>query len=214
MKRPFYNMLRLILVMIPVLLAVVSSTAQTGLVLYEGQTYELGVQEFPGYTYDWRIYDEPTFTHEATIDEVEFLDPTTHPTVNVLWKKAGIYFYKITVNNENGCMNLKYGKATVTVSLPTATISPPSPICQGDTALLNVTLSGQGPWSIILFDGVNSVSYTNITVSPYLIPVNPLTTTTFQITQVTDANGTNSTPSQPVNLTIKPRPLSSHIYQY
>jgi len=207
-------MLRLILVAIPVLLAVVSSTAQTGLVLYEGQTYELGVQQYQGYTYDWRIYDESTFTHEATTDEVQFLGATTDPTVNVLWKKAGTYFYKITVHNENGCMNLKIGKATVTESLPTATIAPPAPVCLGDTAQLNVTLSGQGPWSIILFDGTNSTSYTNITSSPYLVPVNPLITTNYQITQVTDANGTNTTPSQPVVLVIKPRPVSSHIYQY
>ena len=207
-------MLRLILVAIPVLLAVVSSTAQTGLVLYEGQTYELGVQQTPGYTYDWKIYDETTFTHEATIDEVEFLGPTTNPMVNVLWKKAGTYFYKIEVHNENGCMNLKFGKVTVLVSLPTATISPPNPICQGDTAQLTVTLTGQEPWNIILFDGVNSVSYTNITSSPFLIQVSPLTNTTYQITQVTDANGTNTTPSLPVSLTIKPRPVGSHIYQY
>jgi hypothetical protein len=213
-KRLIYNMVRLILVILPVLLAVEKSAAQTGLVLYEGQTSQMGVEVFPGYSYDWKIYDQTNLSHEATSDEVEILSPATGPILNVLWKKAGTYFYKITVHNENGCMNLKYGKAIVTESLPTATISPPSPICQGDTAQLNVTLTGQGPWRIILFDGINSTTLTNITSSAYLIPVSPVSNTTYKITQVTDANGTNTTPSLPVDLLIKPKPVSSHIYSY
>lgn len=196
------------------LLALAPAKAQSGLVLPQGQSYELGVQPFAGYTYEWKVYDETSFTNEATPNEIEFLSPPTNPVVNILWKQAGTYFYKITVHNENGCMNTKIGKVVVTESLPTAAISPPNPVCLGDTAQLNITLTGQAPWNIVLYDGTNNITYSGIMNSTFHIPVNPLASTTYVITEVTDANGTNTTPSQPANLVVKPRPVSSHIYKY
>ena len=211
--------LRLLLVVIPVLMAVASSTAQ--ITVSTGQTSPLSVDPVAGDTYTWELYDTVTGVNFAVdqgncpANEAFFAGGLqTGPVVNVTWLTPGVFFFKVTATRANCTMNLKVGKVIVLENLPTASIAQPSPVCTGDTAQLSITLSGEGPWSIVLFDGANNVSYTNISSSPYLVPVNPLTNTIYQITEVTDANGTNSTPSQAVELMIKPRPVSSHIYQY
>ncbi|MBK7027842.1 MAG: hypothetical protein IPH45_00880 [Bacteroidales bacterium] len=65
-----------------------------------------------------------------------------------------------------------------------------------------------------LFDGTTSQTYSDITSSPFIIPLNPSVTTSYQVLEVSDANGTNNIPTLPVELMVKPRPVSSHIYQY
>lgn len=202
------------LVFLPVFLGSLRGVAQSGIVISEGQTYTLGVQPTPGYTYEWIIYDETDLTTLATNDEIQYISSPDQATVDVLWKKSGVYFYKIIIHSDQGCMNYRIGKATVQSSLPTAVIAAPNPICTGDSTQLQVTLTGLGPWSITLSDGSNTIVYDNITSSPAMLLVNPTSTTNYQIMQVTDMNGTNSTPGLPVQLMVKPRPVSSHIYQY
>lgn len=202
------------------LMAMASVMAQT--TVYTGQTSQLSVVSIPGDTYTWELYNDVTGINfvsdpgNCPAAQAQFENGVSSgPSVNVTWLTPGTYFYKVTANRGGCSMNLKVGKMTVIPSEePTAVIQQPPPICAGDTAQLVITLTGQAPWSIVLFNGVSTVTYNDITSSPFVIPVNPTVSTTYQILQVSDANGTNTTPSQPVEVMVKPRPVSSHIYQY
>ena len=111
-------------------------------------------------------------------------------------------------------MNLKVGKMVVLWSMPTAVILPPPPICAGDSVHLTVLLTGTAPWSITLTDGVNNFVFNNITSSPFTltVPMLPLVTTTYWISEVTDAHVTNTTPSPPVVQVVRPKPSTGPVY--
>ena len=132
-----------------------------------------------------------------------------------MWVNPGIYFFKVTANRGSCSMNLKVGRVIVLNPLPTAIIDPPPPICAGDSVHLTVQLTGTAPWSITLTDGTNSWVYNNINSSPYnlTVPVIPLVTTTYWISEVTDAYGTNTTPSPPVVQVVYPAPSTGVIYR-
>lgn len=78
---------------------------------------------------------------------------------------------------------------SVYTELPVATIGGSQTICQGETASLTVILSGRAPFSISLSNGQSTVDYNDIYTSPYIVEVEPLLTTTYTITQVSDAKG-------------------------
>jgi hypothetical protein len=218
MNRPKHIFLRLLLVAIPLLTAMAPAMAQD--TVYVGQSIDLGVIEIPGDTYVWELYNNVTGINFATDPgncppgEAYFTGVSTGPTVNVMWLNPGIYFIKVT-GYRGGCTdNLKVGRMIVLYELPTAVIEPPPPICSGDSVHLTVTLTGTAPWSITLTDGVNNFVFNNIISNPFnlTVPVIPLVTTTYWISEVTDAHGTNTTPSPQVVQVVNPRPTPSLIY--
>ncbi len=75
----------------------------------------------------------------------------------------------------------------VTVNpLPVASIAGTGFVCPGDAATVTVTITtGESPFTVILSDGTTVSNY--ISGSP--ITVNPVVTTTYTITSVTDNNG-------------------------
>ena len=188
--------------------------------VYAGQSSNLSIVEIPGDTYVWELYNNVTGINFATDagncppGEAYFTGVSTGPTVNVMWLNQGIYFYKVTAYRGGCTMNLKVGKMTVLWVMPTAIIQPPSPICAGDSVHLTVLLTGTAPWSITLTDGVNNFVFNNITSSPFTltVPMIPLVTTNYWISEVTDAHVTNTTPSPPVVQVVKPKPSTGPIY--
>jgi len=191
--------------------------------MHAGQAGDLGVIEVPDDTYIWELYKDATGINFAT-------DPgnctpgyayftgndSTGPTVNVTWVTPGTYYFKVTAFRGGCTMNLKVGEMTVINALPTATLAQPPPICAGDPSILTVTLTGTAPWSITLSDGTNDYVFDNINSSPYnlTVPVNPSINTTYFIKQVSDAFGTNTTPSATVTQVVNPRPLTTPIFHH
>ena len=219
MNRPKYIVLRLLLALMPLLMAMAPAMAQNS--VYEGQASDLSVIEIIGDVYVWELYNDVTGINFATdpgncpAGNAYFTGSSTGPTVNVKWLTPGTYFFKVTANRGGCTMNLKVGKMIVK-PLPTAIIVPPGPICAGDSAHLTVILTGTAPWSITLTDGINSWIFNNITSSPYnlTVPEIPLVTTTYWISSVTDYYITNTRPSPPVVQVVNPLPVNSKIYQY
>ena len=220
MNRPKHIFLRLLLVAIPLLMTMAPAMAQD--TAFVGQSINLSVIEIPGDTYVWELYNDVIAINFATDPgncppgEAYFTGVSTGPSVNVMWLTQGVYFFKVTAYRGNCTMNLKVGKMTVLYELPTAVIEPPPPICIGDSAHLTVILTGTAPWSITLTDGLNNFVFNNITSSPFnlTVPMIPLVTTTYWISEVTDANLTNITSSSQVVQVVNPRPVNSHIYYY
>jgi hypothetical protein len=95
--------------------------------------------------------------------------------------------YEVTSVNAGGCSGTVSGSAIVTVfPLPTAVISGSTSICKGDTANIIVTISGgPGPYTFTYNPGgITIISATN----PIVIPVSPVSTTTYQLISMSNAN--------------------------
>ena len=190
--------------------------------VFAGHTTDLKVIAVPGDTYSWELYKDVTGVNFATVPgncppgEAYFTGVSTGDSVNVMWTTPGVYFFKVTAYRGNCTMNLKVGKMEVLPSLALAVIEPPPPICVGDSVHLTVNLTGTGPWSFTLTDGVREFIYDSITSTTFTltVPMIPRITTSYWITSVTDINGTNTTPSASVVQVVNQKPAGSRIYQY
>ena len=218
MKRCKHIFFRLLLVLVPLLMAMAPAMAQN--TVYVNNTTVLEVVNVPGDSYVWELYKDVGGVNFATVPgvinipgEAIFVGSNIGPSVTVLWTMPGTYFFKVTATGGTCSNNLKVGKMIVLDELPTAVFVPPDPICAGDQASLEVLLTGTAPWSITYTtDGINPVTIPVVGGSPYFITVNPLVTTTYQIISVTDSHGTNSVPSPEVTLIVNPKPVTNSIW--
>lgn len=200
--------------MLLLLLALAPAMAQN--VTYQGETTTLAVDVIPGNNYQWELYNDGTgnlVTKPGNIqpDEAVFVGSATQASVQVNWLKPGVYYYKITVSDITGCSsNAKIGRMLVKEAKPTATIlSGDQNICDGETATIEIALTGKSPWDLTYSDESGNVkTVTGITNSIYELKVNPGLSTQYFITEVKDQNATNTADSpQPVWVIVSPRPV-------
>ncbi|MCX6270090.1 MAG: HYR domain-containing protein [Bacteroidetes bacterium] len=119
------------------------------------------------------------------------------------------YFRCMVTQSGTSCGPVYSDCATVQVlSLPTASLSGSSNICQGGSANLNINITGgTPPYNINLSNGMSTTVYTNITTSPYVINVSPSVTTTYSIISVTDANGCMNMATGIATITVTNNPM-------
>ncbi len=97
---------------------------------------------------------------------------------------AGQYRIKSYVTGTTG--SPFYGTCfTVNTCSSNATLSGTQTITAGQSATLSVALSGTSPWSVV----VNGTTYSNITASPFSFTITPTTTTTYNISSVSNSCG-------------------------
>jgi hypothetical protein len=199
---------------LPLLAAVAPATAQN--VVCSGVTSELSVVPVAGDTYVWELYKDISGVNFATDPgncppgDAFFAGPATGPTVSVTWVTPGTYYFKVTAYRDGCTMNLKVGEMVVD-SVPTATLDTVAPICSGQATALTVRLTGHPPWSITYTANGNPATVSNITATPFQIPIAPTTTTVYQVTQATDSRCTNEIPSNSITVTVKPVPTTGPI---
>lgn len=202
-----------IAVLLLLLLALAPSMART--VVYKGQTTPLTVEQKVYDTYKWELYSDSTVNFAVAMGsavadgDAEFVGDNTGSTVNVLWKRPGIYFYKVTALDVAGCaMNLKVGIIEVKEALTTATILAGNVVCAGEMIELEVTLTGKAPWSFIYTDGTDSLLVTDVMTNTYVITIEtgPTITTDYWIASVTDYYGSNEVESEKTTQQIYPLP--------
>ncbi len=92
----------------------------------------------------------------------------------------------ISVTDAN-CTGSVSGSATVTQTLPTATLSGGGAICaDGSTTNLNFAFTGTGPWNFVYTDGTTPSGTITSTLSSKVIAVS--TAGTYSLTSVSDAS--------------------------
>ncbi|MFY9153217.1 MAG: gliding motility-associated C-terminal domain-containing protein [Prolixibacteraceae bacterium] len=195
---------RVLATLLSLLLALAPVVAQN--VVYVGDTSPLSVLAEPGYSYQWELYDDvsvnlATISGNCPETSATFIDGNIGASVTVKWLKAGTYYFKMTVWDISGCSkNAKVGVIVVKENLPTATITPPDPmgICVGETAELEVNITGTGPWNLSYTDGTTIWKLINITEPTNKLKFTPEKTSTYWITEVSNINGTNTKESEKV----------------
>ena len=212
-----YHALAVLLLM---LLALAPAMAQNE--VYQGETSTLEVEQMNGDTYLWELYKDSTVNFaidkpDCPPEMAYFVGANEGSSVQVKWVEPGRYFFKITAYDVSGCTsNIKIGIMKVKEAKPTATFTSPDPtlICSGETASLEVTLTGAAPWEITYTDGADSWTVKDISDSVYLLKISPNTPTVYWITEVKDAHGTNPEDSETVLVVVNPKPEIGRIYQY
>jgi hypothetical protein len=107
----------------------------------------------------------------------------------------GTTTYSFKTVKDASCTGLGTGSVIIQVNAaPTSTMTGVQTLCTGDTAQLSINLTGASPWSLTYNDGTQSTSISGITANPYLFTGIPISSTTYKVTSITDANckGTSS----------------------
>lgn len=138
---------------------------------------------------------DPAAIAGITIDSVARKFSIDNPNAGIITfgstVPAGNYDIKVIAVNELGHSD------TVTLNL---TIIPQADValtggataCAGSETTITVNLSGVAPWSFDYTDGTTSKTINNVTSTPYLLKVTPAVNTTYTVTSLSDANGTNT----------------------
>jgi gliding motility-associated-like protein len=124
----------------------------------------------------------------TTTNVTAFTSPYTF-TVNPLVNTT----YTVTALNDLNCVadpGDMTGAAIITiVPRPTASISGNTTICNGDAGDLTVDLTGTAPWILTYSDGATPTTIT-VNSSPYTLSVSPSSTTSYNLTGLSDATCT------------------------
>jgi hypothetical protein len=191
-----------------------------------GETSVWTLEEFPGETYAWELYNDVAGINFATdpgncpASEAFFVGGVnTGDSVEIMCLVPGTYFIKVTAINSCPTNNLRVGRIVVEECYSYALFLEPEEVCEGDTAMFTFEITGaQGPWDVTFTDGTNSWTIVGITTSPFTFqfPDTPAIpgTYTYWITSVSNPYMTNNTPGDPVDLIVKPKPVTSPIYRY
>lgn len=123
-------------------------------------------------------------------------------TLQVTPSGTTTYSYVLKEKQKTDCTQT--GSITVSVHpLPTAVISGSATICEGETAQLDIHLTGSSPWTVTgIFNGSAVSNVYNS--SPATIIHNSPTSATYQVTGVTDANGCSNSSASSVTVTVLP----------
>jgi len=119
-------------------------------------------------------------------NEVIYKNITQNPfTVEV--NKEGIY--RVIAVSDGYCQGdtIGSGYARITINTaPTAVLSGNDTICAGDSAQIQITLTGTAPWSVTLVNGQNRTTINDIRNSPYVARVSAAGV--YSLADVQDAN--------------------------
>jgi hypothetical protein len=102
--------------------------------------------------------------------------------------------YSLVITDINNCTSDPDSVSVEVFPLPSGIMTGDTTVNQGNSANLNVVLTGTPPWNVSYFDGTSVINVSNVSVSPLTIPVSPQSGTTYTLTGVTDleCNGTVS----------------------
>ncbi|MFN0015681.1 MAG: hypothetical protein ACKVU2_14125, partial [Saprospiraceae bacterium] len=145
--------------------------ANGGLYQFTLDTQQVGVN------YNWVVPPGAVLTGSGDSVQVDFTNAASG---------------QVCATASNACGSLPPVCRAVQVSpVPTATLGSSTEICLGETASLTFTLSGNGPFDVVWFNGTQNATLSNIS-NGHTIPVSPSTNTNYNLFSVTDNTAPNA----------------------
>jgi len=95
-----------------------------------------------------------------------------------------------------------------TLALPTADISGDTNLCEGESALLKIHLTGDKPWDVSYANETDTSHITGITDADYSMDITPYSNTSYKITAVTDSTGCIGLAESSITITVGQIPLA------
>ncbi len=141
------------------------------------------------------------FTDAGAVTAYTGLAATT-----VYAKPAVSTTYTATASPVNGCS--KSLTVDVNVRSLSAFMTGSTSVCPSGSATISVALTGTAPWNLTYTDGSTPVTITGIATSPYTFIVNPLVTTTYTVTGLSDQFCTAAAPDLTGSAVITVNPSS------
>lgn len=133
---------------------------------------------------------------------------TSSQSVSVNASNAGSFTLSLTVTDGNNC-SAQCNKQVTVNTLPTATVSGTTNVCQGSSATVQAILTGTANWILTWTDGV----ITTNSSSPATRSVSPTTNFTYVVTALSDTSCSGSasgsavvTIDAPPSITAQPSP--------
>ena len=149
-----------------------------------------------GSTYAWGITGG-SITSGATSSAVTFTAGS-----------SGAVTLTVVETNAAGCSSTEATKVvTITGGMPTATVSGSATICAGAFTQIQAVLTGTPPWNLTWSDGVPQ---NNVATSPAMRTVDPVATTTYTVTTVSNVDGSAPGTGSAV-ITVNPKPATPTI---
>ena len=109
-------------------------------------------------------------------------------------------------NTSQAYTQLESNTVIIFATLPTATITGATSICEGDSTQLIISLSGVAPWDIVLNEGGSLVGINGIATAAYTLKVIAAETINYSVVSVTDASTNSNTGEGSATITVKERP--------
>ena len=142
-----------------------------------------------------------TTAGDGTFDDANALLPVYIPGENDL--EAGTVTLSLTAAANGGCEAASIDFELTINALPTASISDDQTICEGEEATIEITLSGQSPWMLMMEGAIDPMEIENAT---YLINLTPEEAMTMTLESVADGNGCFNTAEGSVNILVNYAP--------
>ncbi|HRZ41833.1 MAG TPA: lamin tail domain-containing protein [Bacteroidales bacterium] len=137
-----------------------------------------------------------TWSHNGVVFATNLIDTTVGP-----WTNPGTYNYVASYVTPCGTLT-----DTVSVNVMLATVTGTSQICEGDSAMISISFSGTGPWTMIGSDGSGNDTF-NVPTSPWVMYVNPTTTTTYTVVKFADAGNVFVNSGESITVNVTPAPV-------
>ncbi|MBK6903424.1 MAG: gliding motility-associated C-terminal domain-containing protein [Saprospirales bacterium] len=107
-----------------------------------------------------------------------------------------------SVDLGDDCLSVSQGTPVVFNCLPTATISGGGPICAGQSINGSFALSGEGPFNVVLNDGIQDITLPAI-INGYVWSLTPTQTTTYSLLSIEDiTTGCSNTATGSITVTV------------
>ncbi len=137
-----------------------------------------------------------TWSHNSAVFATNVIDTTVGP-----WTNPGTYNYIASYVTPCGTLT-----DTVQVNVLLATVTGTTQICEGDSAMISISFSGTGPWTMIGSDGSGNDTF-NVPTSPWVMYVNPTTTTTYTVVKFADAANVFVSCGESITVNVTPAPV-------
>ena len=196
----------------PINCAPTVTTQPSSVALCGSDTARFSVVASGASAYQWQVSPDGSTNWTNVNNGASYSGATTSSLTVINASNYDGKYYRVVLTGKNTCGNINSSAVLLVAKpKPTAAFSGGSNLCGFGSRSLSVNFTGTGTWSFTYTATPSGGSTTSTTVSdiisnPYSFSVSPATTTTYNITAVSDRYCSNSSLTGSVTIIVNPTP--------